>query len=643
MKTRATMDFFQYQEAARRRTATLVVLYCLAVVLIILSVYVAVAGLYVALTDQGGGPHSNPHSMWWMWNPSLFLIVAGITVTIVALGSLHKISELSEGGAALARKLGGVPISQDTHDLDERKVLNVVEEMAIASGTPVPRVFVLNDEPGINAFAAGFTSADAVVAVTRGCMTGLTRDELQGVIAHEFSHILNGDMRLNLRLAGVIYGILVISLIGYGTMRGGARARKVGIVLVLFGLALWVIGYIGVLVARVIKAGVSRQREFLADASGAQFTRNPSGLAGALKRIGGWLKGSRIADDHAEEASHFFFANGLREPFLGLLSTHPPLVERIRRLDPSFDGRFEKVKVLRPCPEEAVVAAAAMPEVPSRRRIRPQAVVESVGSPGPEHLAYAAAALSAIPADLLQAARKPAGASAVTYGLLLSKETAVRQAQLQWLKQHADAGVNEMTGKVLPVLERLSPALRLPLADKAVSALKDMRADGYEDFRRNVDALAGADQRVDLFEYALQRMIVRRLDPVFRKVQPVVPWYYSLKSLRPLCADLLSSLAYAGTRDVTAAQKAFALGAARLPDGEGLKIRPLQECGLAVVAHALHQLAAVTPPLKKVIVDACATCILADREVTVSESQLLRAVADSLDCPVPPILSAATA
>ena len=641
-----TMNFFQYQEAARRRTGSLVVFFCLAVTLIILAVYLLCVGAWFVATE-GRGSHSGESGMAWMWNPRVFLAVVGVTLTIVILGSLYKIAALSKGGAALAEGLGGVPISQDTHDLDERKVLNVVEEMAIASGTPVPRVFALNDEEGINAFAAGFTSADAVIAVTRGCMTQLTRDELQGVIAHEFSHILNGDMRLNLRLAGVIFGILVISLVGYGTMRGGGvvsdssdgKGVSFGLLLLLLGALLMVIGYIGVIFGRLIKACVSRQREFLADASAAQFTRNPGGLAGALKKIGGCVAGSRVQHDHAEEASHLFFANGLRQPFFGLMSTHPPLIARIHRLDPSFEGRFEEAAPAPPAAEEPAVAAAVAPEAPARRRVQPQAVVESVGRPGPEHLAHGAAMVAAIPAELRLAIRKPAVARAVTYGLLLSGEAAVRQTQLQWLQQHAEPGVNQTTQKLLPVLDLLAPALRLPVADMAISALKDMPGDGYEAFRRDVDALAGADQRIDLFEYALQRMIVRRLDPVFRKVKPVAVQYYSLKPLLPMCADLLSCLAYSGTRDVAAAQTAFALAAARLPDGAGLTLRPLEQCGIATVGHALDQLAAAAPRLKKSILDACVTCVLADREVTVSEAQLLRAVADSLDCPIPPIMA----
>src|SRR5208283_107876 len=245
--------------------------------------------------------------------------------------------------SAVAESLNGRLLTSNTNNPDERKLLNVVEEMSIASGVPMPKVYVLDNEDGINAFAAGHTPSDAAVAVTRNCMTKLSRDELQGVIGHEFSHILNGDMRLNLRLMGTIFGILCLAIIGrvlLQTARGGGRGRGQN-PLPLLGLLLLVIGYIGVFFGRLIQAAVSRQREFLADASSVQFTRNPEGITGALKKIGGLGEtGSRLSHAHAEELSHMFFGNGVSEPFIGLLETHPPLAERIRVFDANFDGKF---------------------------------------------------------------------------------------------------------------------------------------------------------------------------------------------------------------------------------------------------------------------------------------------------------------
>ncbi len=348
------MDFFQNQEVARKKTGRLIVYFLVAVILIIVTVYVAIAAvLRVAEPAAREGAVVELPSLW---DPQLFAVVAVGTAALISGGSLYKIASLSGGGHTVAELMGGRLLHPQTSDLDERKILNVVEEMAIAAGTPVPPVYLLENEEGINAFAAGHSPNDAVIGVTRGCVRTLSRDELQGVIGHEFSHILNGDMKLNLRLMGVLFGILLIGLSGYILLRStsgyGVRVsnrdddRGGRNVLPLIGLALYVIGYVGVFFANLIKAAVSRQREFLADASAVQFTRNSDGIAGALKKIGALEAGSAIREPRAAEASHMFFGNaGTAGQLFGLLETHPPLVERIRRLDPSFDGDFSKVRL----------------------------------------------------------------------------------------------------------------------------------------------------------------------------------------------------------------------------------------------------------------------------------------------------------
>src|SRR4051812_14934448 len=265
----------------------------------------------------------------------MFLGTAVATLGVIGTGSFFKTLSLARGGRAVAELLDGRLVNSNSTDAHERKLLNVVEEMAIASGVPVPQVYVMDGEQGINAFAAGHSASDAAISVTRGAMTMLTRDELQGVIAHEFSHLLNGDMKLNLRLMGLIFGILCLTVIGRVLIRTSGKKNP----LPLLGLALIIIGWVGVLFGRLIQAAVSREREFLADASAVQFTRNPSGLAEALKKIGGLAEGSQLQTNRAEEASHFFFANGLKSRFFGF-ATHPPLIERIKALDPSFDGNY---------------------------------------------------------------------------------------------------------------------------------------------------------------------------------------------------------------------------------------------------------------------------------------------------------------
>jgi Zn-dependent protease with chaperone function len=330
------MDFFEHQDKARKHTKVLVLYFGIAVLCIIASVYF-VSLLIFHGYDASKGPGA-PAVPFVLWDFTLFIRVVLGTLGVVLIGSLYKTYALSKGGSVVAESLGGRLVTLDTTDPDERKLRNVIEEMAIAAGVPVPKVYVLDEEAGINAFAAGHAPGDAAIGVTRGCMTLLNRDELQGVIGHEFSHILNGDMRLNLRVMGVIFGIVCLAVVGRVLIysRGGDRGRAP---LMVLGLALMVIGAIGAFFGRLIQAALSRQREFLADASAVQFTRNPAGLSGALQKIGG--AGSKVGSVHAGEASHLFFGNGLGKPFLGAMATHPPLDERIRAIDPGWDGTFK--------------------------------------------------------------------------------------------------------------------------------------------------------------------------------------------------------------------------------------------------------------------------------------------------------------
>jgi Zn-dependent protease with chaperone function len=655
------MDFFASQDRARRKTTLLIGYYVLAVALIVVAVYAAAVATFVGLSARKTSPAAPAVELW---QPTLFLYVAGGTLLVVLFGSLYKISLLAQGGAAVAAMLGGRAVAPNTTDADERKLLHVVEEVAIASGTAVPAVFVLDNERGINAFAAGLTGDDAVIGVTRGCVERLNRDELQGVIAHEFSHILNGDMRLNLRLMGVLHGILVVGLLGYWIFRSslytssGRSSRSSGrngggnrLPIVLFGVIVMAVGYVGVFFAKLIKSAVSRQREYLADASAVQFTRNPAGIAGALKKIGGFAAGSRIRNEHAEETSHFFFSNGLSGLLPGLMATHPPLPERIRRLDPQFDGEF--VTSAPPAPLEgsdggaaALGATAGWGSAPAleaapaaaRTRVQAGAVVASIGTPQKEHMDRAVRLLAQIPEPLMKAARDPQLAQAVVYGLLLDRdEASLRAAQRKELEARADAALVQEIRKLDAAVVGLPAECRLPLAEIAMAALRALSPDQYRAFRDQTRRLAEADRQVDLFEYALQRMMMRHLDPVILGTRVPTAQYYSLRPLLPAAATLLSSLAHWGTDRPSEAASMFAAGMARL-QAEPSALHPPEQCGLDAVDRALSRLEQSSLPIKRKLMDACATCVTADGRVTVDEFELLRVVADALGCPMPPLL-----
>jgi len=607
------MDFFEHQERARRNTSLLVFYYFLAVILIILSVYSAFSFVFIGLRAKGGQEIEFAR----LWNAELFLWVVGITVVVVASGTLFKISQLAGGGETVAGMLGGRVLHRDTTDPDERKALNVVEEMAIASGISVPPVFLLEREEGINAFAAGFHPGDAVIGVTRGCLRNLSRDELQGVIAHEFSHIFNGDMRLNIHLVGILNGILVIALIGYGILRttAGTRVRsrsrdsRGGAPILLLGFLLMVIGYVGVFFGKLIRSAVSRQREFLADASAVQFTRNPAGIAGALSTIAGYSTGSRLSTPKAQETSHFFFSNGVANSLLALMATHPPLKERIKRIDASF---------LKDAGEANRPSAVPAGTRPARTRAETMAVsgfaanadevVARVGAPQPGHLVYASKLIGDLPHSMAEAAREPFGARAVMYSLLLNREEETRVVQLKQLAEHADSAAYDATLKLVPIALHLDHELRLPLVDLSISSLKELSGPQYEAFKANVAALVRADNEIDLFEFAIQRMLLRHLERVFHGVRPASVKHTSINAVGPACGQLLSCLAYWGADTGDMARDAFTQAVARLKTGT-LEMSPVDSCGLNMVDEALDLLNRASPAVKRRIVEACTVCV----------------------------------
>lgn len=649
------MDFFDRQDRARRRTKLLVFYFAVALGLTVLALNLVFALIFRLNWDR-------PDDWQRLWDARLFAGVTAGTTFVIFLGSVVKILELRRGGSAVAEMLGGTPVHPHTTDLEERRLLNVVEEMALASGIPVPQVYLLRQEGGINAFAAGLDTRDAAVGVTRGCLRFLNRDELQGVIAHEFSHILNGDMRLNLRLIGIINGLLVLAIVGRQLLRvrgGSSRDGKAANALPLIGLALIILGGIGVLFGRLIKSAVSRQREFLADAAAVQFTRNPSGLAGALKKIGGLVAGSRLENPKAEEASHLFFGNGLSESWLAWFSTHPPLADRIRLLDPQFNGVFPKVSPASVGPEPGgrtdrggaavigrlvpVAGAAAPPQLRGLPPTIPAArLVAQVGAPTPEDIQYAGALLERLPAELVAAAREPLGAAGLVLALVLSRDEVQRQGQLDAIEAQVRAEYFAGLPAIAAAVEALAPRDRLPLVSLALPALRELSPSQYEGFARLLEELVERDREIDLFEYALLRLVRRHLAPLFGAERPArVVQYYALNPLLPDCAVLLSALAHQGQDEEPAAARAFAAGARRLdPGGTRLRLLPAAQCNLAEIDAALDRLALAAPAIKRQLLDGCALAVAADGQVEVREAELIRAIADSLECPLPPGLGA---
>ena len=665
------MDFFERQHRAKKNTGYLVFLFFLAITFVTFLNQLIVGSILAFSHGPKGEPDFST-----LYDPIIIFWVFLGTMGIIGLASVFRSFQLKEGGSAIATMMGGQLVNMATTHPDERKLMNVVEEMAIASSVPIPEVFVMHGEEAINAFAAGFTPNDAVIGVTAGCIRQLSRDELQGVIAHEFSHILNQDMRLNLKLVAVVFGLIVLTIIGrvmmeigFGSSRyrrrdgEGGGALAIGIA----GLGILAAGGLGVFMGNLIKSAVSRQREYLADSSAVQFTRNPEGLSGALKKIGALSLGSRLGSPRADEASHMFFGNGLRESWFNLTSTHPPLLERIQLIEPSFHGDFTEVKLtgleteFDSSPEtegtQAQQAGIPIPGVgdalgrtgipvmglaaASDASVRVQSVksvADSIGNPTPEHVDFAVALLRSLPETVRAAAHDTHDACALMFALLLDDmNDAIKDRQLEHVEEFFGEHMVSATARLQGPVMELDPRAKLPVADLAVGALKQLSPDQYESFIHVMDALAAADEQLDLFEFSLSKLVVRHLEPRFTDVPKKVAQVYSLKRVGSECSMLISSLACAAGEDEETIREAYEAGAAQLTSATEIRQVPAKECGLDQLDGALDKLSDVAPNLKRHLIEAAAATVSADGFLQIEEAELLRAISDSLDCPMPPL------
>jgi Zn-dependent protease with chaperone function len=615
------MDFFAAQAAARRRTAVLVAWFAAACLATVATVW---AGLSVVVAVF------LPGQAHLAFGPDLAVWICGAVAAVTLAGTaVHRSRLGADGGPGVARMLGGVAIDRSTSDPAERRLVNVLEEMAIAAGLPVPAPFVLARDATINAFAAGYSPDRAVVAVTRGALDELDRDELQGVVAHELSHVLNGDARLNLELLSLVGGLSSLAAVGRAVFRAlgdsprGSRRRRGGSgALLAAALCLWVAGSIGAFFGRLIRAAVSRQRELLADAAAVQFTRNPDGLAGALAKIA--RAGSRVQSAFAPEAAHLFFANGLGSRWL---ASHPPIEERIRRLVPHrAPGIVARVRAAE------AVAAADVPLVPS-------ALVASVGRPEAGHLADAARAIAGLPAGAVDAARDPGRAAVLVRALLADPGSPARLAQLARLP---DPAVRSDTKRLAAALLPVARADRMALLDLALPSLDALPADAATALVRDLGELARADGRTTLFEWAVLRVVSRRLARTLGTERRAPLRARVLEDVQVDVLDVLSALAWAGARDEEGAQAA--LDAALPPLGvRGWRVLPRDRIAGTRLEAALARLDGAAPPLVARVLEACAGCVHRDGRIGAAEGELVRAIAATLGAPVPPLPLAARA
>ena len=634
------MNFFKRQDQARQSTTKLVLMFSLAVLsLVVLTNLLAMFALGYVDAQQITAENFQQQFDW----QTFLLIGSGVLVTIL-FGSLYKISSLSSGGAKVAEMMDAELIVDGSGDVSKQKILNIVEEMAIASGSPVPPVYMLHED-SINAFAAGTSPSNAVIGVTRGTIEKLSRDELQGVIAHEFSHILNGDMRLNIRLIGILHGILILGIIGYYLLHIGGRSRSSrnsgGVMFLALGLV--VIGYGGTFFGNMIKASVNRQREYLADASAVQFTRNPSGIAGALKRIGRDSIGSTLENPGVAEISHALFGEGIKHSFTSLFATHPPLEKRILSIEPNWDGKFDSPTIRgtstdksSPSRDDKVKKAVGL-MAGAAAVMDSEAFIDRVGMLNASQIEYAQQILRELPTEIKQAAHDPYAVRALIYFIVLDKDTDMRQQQLQFLAAAADDGVYEETIKLIDKFPELEVVHRLPLLDIALSTFRQLSKKQYLLFKKNLNALVAMDDKIQLFEWTLQRILFHHLDVIFEQKPALASEFLSLEQTQQACAVVISLLVYAEKQQGISQEAVFAAAREKLDD-LNISLLPATEVNLKNVEESLGQLARLAPLQKPLLLKACAKAIVADQQVSATEIELFRAIADLIDCPMPPLV-----
>ena len=633
------MNFFEYQEQARRQSRWLVILFIIAVLIIVVVIDFAILLAFGFLNTEEQQFVFGPQAL--TANIPVLLGGAAVTIAVIAIASLFKTASLRSGGGKVARDLGGVLVEADANDPLRRRLYNVVEEIALASGTPVPEIYVLEQESGINAFAAGFSPADAAVAVTRGALEKLSRGELQGVIAHEFSHIFNGDMRLNIRLMGALFGILVLSLIGRRVLHGsyyvGRSKNSNGGAIVLVAVAVMLVGYIGLFFGRWIKSAVSRQREYLADASAVQFTRDPDGIAGALKKIAIYSDASYL-NVETEEVSHMLFGNGEK---MSMFSTHPPLNKRIQRIDRSFkpDDLVDLAKkIQRQGQVEAEEAARQQKKTESSGGGMFDAgnLIDQIGHPDFSRILMAATLAASIPAEISRAAHSNQWATEVLFYCLLDRDDDIREQQLLFVAQNMGNDSEARVRGLWSAEPELAREQRLPLLEISIPELKRRPPDHVSKVLTTVRALNEADGQTDVFEYLMAKIIAQHLWESVNPQRVRLSGKKSLPQVIEKARGVVTVLAKHGNEGAEAVESAYQAGNILLGADVGGAM-PVIEDWSEFLDDALPALDQLKPADKEKLVKALIATVMADEKVAVSEMELLRVVCSVIHVPLPMI------
>jgi Zn-dependent protease with chaperone function len=648
------MNFFEHQEKARKQSRWIIMAFFGVALLIVLTVDLVVMFIFsTQMPSSANGLQLGFASIlepeMWRANSSILLTSSVVTGGAIGLASLGKIASLRSGGGKVARDMGAAIVTPDTRDPLRRRLYNVVEEIALASGTPVPEVYVMENEPGINAFAAGYSTSDAAVAVTQGTLEKLNRAELQGVIAHEFSHIFNGDMRINIRMMGVIFGIMVIAILGRKFLhasryRVSSSRDNNGSAIVAIGLVLMVVGYIGLFFARWMKSALSRQREYLADASAVQFTRDPDSIAGALKKIAAYSHSSYLKSD-AEEVSHMLFSSGYRSL---MFSTHPPLEQRIARIERSFDvAEIELLakKLKQQEKVEHVQADKAEKEQQQKNNTKNKdgffdidGMFADIGNPSAERIAAAVALTAALPSALSSSAHSLEWAPEVLYYCLLDEDQAIRSRQLLIIVEQMGDISERKIQHLIQTHGLVQIDQRLPILEMSFPTLKRRPMSDIERIQTTIELLANVDNNIDSFEFLLTRLIKQYLHEAYLPNKTRLHGRKNIKACTTELSVVMSILASHGqarssAKGLQLAQKAFK---------EGMNIAGVNHLNLKFsdqwqrdLDNSIAALDKLKPKDKSTVVAALVRTVLDDKKILVAEHEMLRVICALIHVPIP--------
>ena len=608
------MNFFQSQEKAKRNTTLLVFLFLCAVAVLVALTNLLVVVFLGSTSESSAGLSSVEISL--------------TVLAIIGIAIAYKYLSLKGGGRVIAEMLGGTLITSDNQNPQHIQLINVVEEMAIAAGMTVPPVYLIRED-SINAFAAGFSQQDAVIGINQGTLDLLNRDELQGVVAHEFSHILNGDMNLNLRLIAILHGIVFIGMIGYGVLRGAMFQRKNGAAMLALGAGLIAIGFGGMFFGNLIKASVSRQREYLADASAVQFTRLQAGIANALKKIGAHSQQSHMLIKSAEQASHMFFGSVLPKFSSGLMATHPPLDKRIRAIDPNWDGVF----ALTPGQSRSATSTAIPRPEGNTQNSFVSGITEQVGQINEASLVYANQFVNRLEPNLKKSSHDVFEARALIYALLLSQDLELRQKQIAFLTTKAEKGVSEHLMRILNDLDQVDHSEHLNLVLMATPTLKRLSKTQYRVFSSNIGELIVSDGKVDLFEWVLHRIMTQSLYSQFEKIKPPRGKIKNILRLEKEIAQLFSILASHSQADKQRCEHSYNEAVRTLDIS--LSFKHADYFDFRQLNTIMEKIRELSPRAKEKLISAADVCIKADNSVSVEERVLLQGICATLDCPLP--------